>query len=497
MIGVVRRLLARLTPDGDVGERTVKSGIWVGAINVSDRVLQLLMVIVLARLLGPAAFGLMGVALLALSALQRFSQIGFEDALVQRIEDDVDHMLDTAWTIQVVRGLAIAAVAILAAPLLGTLFDEPAAVDLVRVVALAPAILAFRNPGMVYLRKDLAFHRQFVYTASGTLTRVTVSIGWALVSPTVWALVAGFIASNAVMLVVSYVIHDYRPRPGFDRGHASDLFGYGKWILGSGVVNFLYSEGDDAFVGVFLGVASLGLYQVAYRVSNAPATEVAQLVSRVMFPAYSKVQDDIERLRRGFLTTVQLTTFVSIPFGVGLIAVTPQFVAVFGEQWEPMVRPLQVLTLYGILRSCRSPTTPLFKSVGRPDLLAKLQTGKLLLLAACIYPAADQAGLTGVALVVVGTEVLALPAAHVLALRLTGARARSIISLLGFPVLGSAMMGATVVSLASALPTTNPLVELAVLVPTGVVVYVAAMLLVDRGSGYGVGGLLRRVVASM
>ncbi len=497
MTGPVGRLLARLTPSGNVGERTVKSGIWVGLINISDRLLQLVMVVVLARLLGPQAFGLMGVALLALSALQRFSQVGIEDALVQRAEENIDALLDTAWTIQVVRGLAVAAIAYLVAPGLGALFDEPAAVDLVRVVALAPAILAFRNPGMVYLRKDLEFHRQFVYTASGTLTRVTVSIGWALVSPTVWALVAGFIASNAVMLVASYVVHDYRPRPGFDRDHARDLFGYGKWILGSGVVDFLYSEGDDAFVGAFLGVASLGLYQVAYRLSNAPATEVAHLISRVMFPAYSKVQTDAERLRRGFLTTVQLTTFVSVPLGVGLIAVTPQFVAVLGPEWAPMVLPMQVLTLYGILRSCRSPTTPLFKSVGRPDLLAKLQFGKLLLLATFIYPAASWAGLTGVSLVVVGTELLALPVAHYLALGLTNGRARDILGLLAYPAAGSAVMAGVVLALASALPAMGPLLELAVLVPAGVVAYVATMAVVDRGSGYGVGVLLRRVARSV
>lgn len=497
MTGPGGRLLARLTPSGDVGERTVKSGIWVGLINVSDRVLQLVMVVVLARLLGPAAFGLMGVALLALSALQRFTQVGFEDALVQRAEANVDALLDTAWTIQIVRGLAVAAVAVLAAPLLGALFDEPAAVDLVRVVALAPAVLAFRNPGMVYLRKDLAFHRQFVYTASGTLTRVVVSIGWALVSPTVWALAAGFIASNVVMLVASYVVHDYRPRLGFDRDHARDLFGYGKWILGSEVVAFLYGEGDDAFVGAFLGVASLGIYQVAYRLSNAPATEVAHLISRVMFPAYSKVQGDPRRLRAGFLTTVQLTTFVSVPVGVGLIAVTPQFVAVLGAEWAPMVLPMQVLTLYGILRSCRSPTTPLFKSVGRPDLLAKLQFGKLVVLAALIYPAATWAGLTGVSLLVVGTEVLALPVAHFLSLRLTGARVRDLLGLLAYPAAGSGAMGIAVVALASALPPMGPLVELSVLVPTGVVVYVAVMALVDRGSNYGVGLLLRRVARSV
>jgi PST family polysaccharide transporter/lipopolysaccharide exporter len=311
-----------LRPRGNVGEQAVASGAWAMAINVSDRLLQLAMVLALAAMLSPAAFGLMGIALLSVTALRRFSRIGVDAALIQRSEVDVDHYLDTAWSMEVLRGGALTAIGILAAPVVGTVFEEPAAVDLVRAISLYPLLAGLQNPGIVYLKKDLEFHRQFVYRLTGRVVHVGVALGYALVWPSVWALAVGFLAGHVAKLIVSYLIHDYRPRPGFDLSAATQLLDYGKWILGSGVLMFLLSQGDDAFVGWFLGAPALGLYQLAYRIGVAPATEIVGTVSTVAFPAYSKVQDDTASLRQGFYDTVQLTTFVAVPMATGILVVS-------------------------------------------------------------------------------------------------------------------------------------------------------------------------------
>lgn len=487
-------LLTRLIPTGDVTERTVKSGVWLAGINVSNRVLQLLLLLVLAQLLGPTEFGLMGVALLVLSALKQFSQLGLDDALIQRREENVDGLLNTAWTIQMLRGVALAGLTYTLAPHAATVFGDPRVTPLVRFVALAPLLVGLRNPGTVYLRKDLAYHRQSVYTLSESLTRVVVSIGYALfVDASVWALAVGFVVATGVQTLVSYWVHAYRPWPGFDLTTARELLGFGKWLFLSGIVSFLFSEGDDVFVGWFLSVGALGLYQLAYRISNAPATEVAQLVSQVTFPAYAMLQDDTSRLRVGYYRALQSATLVSVPTGVGIIAVAPVFVAgALGPDWAEIVVPLQVLTVYGLVRSLRSPTTALFKSVGRPDLLTKLQLLKLAILAVCIVPAADAAGLVGVAVAVVAVELVAAPLAHLFALRIVEDGPRQVIRLLAFPFAGSLVMGVTVVALSEALML-PPLVELLVLVGVGIGVYPLAMLLLERRFEYGLTDLVRAV----
>ena len=237
------RLLKRaLSPSDDLTSRTIVGGLWTALTNVSDRALQILVLLVLARLLSPAEFGLFGIATLTFTALKRFSRLGFDTALIQRQQENVDAYLDTVFTLRFLRGVVVAGIAFLAAPLVAGFFSEPLATPIVRVVALGSVFRGLYNPGTIYFRKDLEFHKQFVYSFSSSLTQALVSIGYVLVSPTVWALVAGSVAGSFARLLASYVIHDYRPRPGFNRQRAEEMVDYGKWMYGSSVISYFYSE---------------------------------------------------------------------------------------------------------------------------------------------------------------------------------------------------------------------------------------------------------------
>jgi len=142
MLDKLKRLIKRLLPASDnVLEQAVKSGVWVGVMNVTERGLELLLLVIVASLLSPRAFGLMGIALLTLSSLKKFSELGIKSALIQAEEDNVDDELNTAWTIETARGTVIAAILFLGAPFIASLFNEPAATDLFRVIALSPFIV--------------------------------------------------------------------------------------------------------------------------------------------------------------------------------------------------------------------------------------------------------------------------------------------------------------------------------------------------------------------
>lgn len=179
-----------------------------------------------------------------------------------------------------------------------------------------------------------------MYVLSGRLAYVGIAVGYALVSPTVWALVFGHIAGRAVKVIASYLVHGYRPRPAFERAYAVEMLTYGKWIFGSSVLSFLTNEGDDVFVGWALGAASLGIYQMGHRISNAPATEITHTISRVVFPTYAKLQDDTDALHRGYLETLKLIALVAIPATVGIVFVIPLFTRAFlGSDWTSMILP--------------------------------------------------------------------------------------------------------------------------------------------------------------
>ena len=492
-----RRLRRLLSPGENIASRTVTGGLWVGLTNGGDRLLYLGMLVVLARLLSPADFGLFGIVLLALSALKRFSQLGISDALIQLPEDDVDDYLDTAFTLRLLRGVAIAAIAYVLAPFVAIAFSEPRATTLLRVVAAASVFQMLYNPGTIYFRKDLQFHKQFVYVLSGTLVRVLTSIGYALfVEATVWALIVGLVAGTFTQMFVSYAIHDYRPWFRFDVPKAREMVGYGKWILGSGIVSFLFSEGDDALVGVVLGSSALGLYQLSYRLSNAPATEITQTVSRVVMPAYSKIQDDIVAVRDGFYRALRLSTLVAFPVGVGIIVVAPPFVATFlGSQWLEMIVPMQVLTGFGLLRAARSPTSPLFKALGRPDYMTKILLIRLGVLAVLIYPLTTTYGLEGTAAAVLATGLVSMPLGAILAVRLLDDDLTSYATILSYPAVGSVVMGVAAWAVRRSVAATGlgSLVTFVATVLTGVLVYSLVMIALERQFQIGLSELLAQV----
>jgi PST family polysaccharide transporter/lipopolysaccharide exporter len=391
-------LLKGITPTGSMGSQVVKSLMWVFGQNAVGRVVTLSMLIILARLIGPAELGLVGIALLVMSGLQSFTNIGLNGALIYQKEENVDSYLDTVWILEIGRGLLIAAVMILSAPLVAMLFNEPRAEMMVQVLAIAPVLRSFRNPGIVYFDKHLDFHKDFLYKFVANAVRFVVSVGYALVEPTAWAYVVGFLAGSVTQFGLSYVIHDFRPWFRFDRDAAWELIDYGKWLTGVSILTFLTTEGDDAFVGWLLGPAALGLYQYAYRFSNAPATEFTQIISRVMFPAFSKMQDDTARLRSVFLTTFRMTAFVSFPACFGIAAVTPVFVRAFlGPDWTGMILAMQILAGYGLMRAVTKTFGPVWKAIGRPDYVTKLSALRVVLMAALIVPATQQFGIVGAA----------------------------------------------------------------------------------------------------
>jgi PST family polysaccharide transporter/lipopolysaccharide exporter len=490
----LKRVKKVMTPDGNVGDQAVKSGIWVGLINVSDRGFQLLKLVVLANLLSPKDFGLMGIALLALGVLKQFSQLGIDTALIQKSEENVDKFLNTAWTMKIARGLTLATIGYLVAPYIAQFFGEPRTTDLIRVICISPILLGLRNPGVMYLQKNLEFHRQFIYKLSGTLVDVTVAIGFALATGRVWALVFGKISGDIIRTSVSYLIHSYRPRLRFKESLGRELFGYGKWLMGSGAILFLIKQGDDAFVGWFLGASALGFYQVAYRLSNAPATEVSNVLQRVLLPTYSKIQDDTRKLRESYFKMVKLTSLVSIPMAVGILVITPVFVSAFlGSEWLPMVPAMQALALFGLIRSVGAIDGPLLMAIGRPDIATKMQFLHLIILAILIYPATAAIGILGTSVATTISILVPVTIKAYVTINFIEGSYRQYLRMILYPLAASGTMYSALLIVETLIDNVPPVSRFTLLLLSGVSIYAGLILVMDYQFGYRVLPIFREV----
>jgi PST family polysaccharide transporter/lipopolysaccharide exporter len=489
-------LRGHLLPGEGLAERAVKGGFWMTATNIFDRALQLVLLVILARLLSPTDFGLMGIALLTLNALRRLSRIGLQDALIYNIADNVDAYLNTAWTVEVVRGIGLASIAYLSAPFVAMFFGEPRALDVIRVIAVSPILNGFRNPAVVYFKKNLDFHKQFAYTMSGSVVNFVVATGVAVVYGSVWALVVGYVAADLVRLVVSYALDQFRPIPEFHRQNFVELFSFGKWITGTDALLFVANEGDDAVVGYVLTAASLGFYQVAYQIAKAPAAEVSSIVSSVTFPVYSKLQDDIDALREVFFKTVQVTTFVSFPISVGIIVTSSVFVRGFlGTQWLPIVPVMQLIGVYSLLISLGSTFGSVWKSLGRPDYVTKLVFARVVLMAALIFPATRQFGIVGAAAVVVGVYAFPMMPIDIhLVVRSVETTYVRFFREITYPLVAATVMGVAVHLVDRAGIVSAPIPEFFLLVLTGGLAYVIAVAVLETQLDWGIKRSFRTVL---
>ena len=461
--------------------RAVHGAAWVFGGKLAARLLTVIRLIVLARLLGPEDNGLFNIVMIAIATLDTFSQTGFDMALIQR-QEDTERFLDTAWTVKAVRGSFIAGMLYVVAPAVGWIFAEPRVVPLLRVMCLAVALDGLANVGVLYFRKDLQFHKQVVYDLVGATVALVVGVVLAYKLRTVWALVWAGLAGSAVQSAVSYVMHPFRPRLRFDRAQAAEMFSYGRWVLGASALILVLRNGDNAFVGKVLGAAALGIYQMAYRISNMAATEITYTVSAVAMPAYSQMQGDVPRLRRWYLKVLAGCMLLATPLAAGTAAAAPMLVSVvLGPKWLSTLVPIQILCIFGLLRAASATAGPLFYGSGHPHILTRATALEAVFMVSLIWPCTARWGVPGTAIAVTIAIFISLFSVSAKVAGLLQMKVRGLAACAVGSMLPGLAMFAVVGALARVLPT--GVIGLAVLVLAGVVSYAAFLALFLTPSG--------------
>ncbi len=462
-----------------LSQRVVKGGFWVFSLRLVHRLFSLARIVILARILAPHDFGLMGIAMLTMATLETFSQTGFQQALIQK-KDNVESYLNSAWTVSILRGIILFSILYCIAPIAANFFKVPEAKSIIQVIGFSVLFQAFTNIGVIYFQKELEFNKQFIYQLSGTLADFIVAVSAAFILKSVWALVFGILAGDFVRCIVSYIIHPYKPHLSSDLGKAKELFGFGKWILGSSIIMFLTTQGDDIFVGKLLGITMLGFYQMAYKLSNMPATEITHTISQVTFPAYSKLQDNIPKLREAYLKVLQITAFLSFPIAGLIFVLAPDFTKIFlGEKWMPMVPAMMVLALWGLIRSIGATKGPIYQAVGKPGIATKLQFVRLILLVIIIYPFTIKWGILGTSLTVLLSILPVEPISFYLAMKIIKCRVWEFGKLIALPTLGVTAMSTAILASKFFIFSITGMVSFFALIAIGVIAYITMAIIFD------------------
>ena len=330
-----------------------------------------------------------------LSVLQALSIPGLREALVQK-KGDVEEYLDTLWTITLTRSLIISGVLALGAPLVSNLFGSPDARLVLQVLAGAELIRGLTNSGILYFEKNLEFHKKTIIDVAPTVVEVAVAIAAAVIFRNVWALVLGLFAHNITLVAVSYWSHPYRPRLSWKKEQTKELFSFGRWVYFTRILTAIANQADSIMLARLLGPASLGFYQMAQRTSLVPLQELHRGVSTVAFPVYSKVQDDLVKLRQAFLSSAGAVASISLPMALAILFLAQDFVVLMlGDKWLPAVPAIQILAVAGALQSIAGTGSSLFMGSGKPWLSFHMTLLRVVVLLALVYPLTKWYGIAG------------------------------------------------------------------------------------------------------
>lgn len=350
-----------------------------------------------ARLLGPAEMGVMAAALLVVATLEGLTATGTETALVShpgRAEAD----LDAAFTVQLARGAAVAALMLLLAPVAGWFFAEPRATPMVRLLALIPLLRGMASPAVALVARRVAFRRIFWWGLPETLAGFGFAAALALAWRDAWGPVVAAVAAQAVATAASYALAPYRP------GLAVAGRGFRRMIHYGGVINrtrmlmFASLYLDNLLVGRLLGVRALGEYSLAFRIAELPVAAVTRSAAQVSLPVLSGLRRRRDLLAAQFLRSFRLVLGVNAACAIILVAAGDALVGtLLGERWLPIVPPMRILAVAMVLRSAVILCGELFYAIGRPGETLRINALRVGALAIALYPMLRAFGLEGVA----------------------------------------------------------------------------------------------------
>jgi PST family polysaccharide transporter len=348
-------------------EKAINSVMWSATQTWGVRVISFLVMIALARMVVPEAFGLVAYASVFIAFAQIFVDQGFSDAIVQFSQLSREH-LDTAFWISLLTGGILSIVSVFASDSIASLFREPQLAPIVRWLSPIFLLSALSSVQQAILRRKLAFKTLTVRSLAANLFSGIIAVIMAFKGYGVWSLVAKLLVSSIVNVVMLWQVSDWRPGFRLSIKRFRELFLFGINIAGGNFVDFLSVHSDDFLIGYFLGPVALGYYTLAYNLLIVTTDLLISVPNAVAFPVLSSIQANPASFKRAFDQVVRLQSIVAFPIFLGIAALSTELIIqLYGPQWIASIPVLQLLMLIGIVRSATYIYSSVFRAAGKPS----------------------------------------------------------------------------------------------------------------------------------
>ncbi|HEB0855328.1 colanic acid undecaprenyl disphosphate flippase WzxC [Citrobacter werkmanii] len=381
-------------------EKTLNGAKWSAIATVIIIGLGLIQMTVLARIIDSHQFGLLTVSLVIIALADTLSDFGIGNSIIQRKEIGYVELTTLYW-INVGLGIVVCVAMFLLSDTIASVLNTPDLAPLIKALSLAFVVIPHGQQFRALMQKELEFNKIGIIETSSVLAGFTVTVVSAHVWPLAMTAILGYLV-NCVLrtLLFGYLGRKiYRPGLHFSLASVSANLRFGAWLTADSIINYVNTNLSTLVLARTLGAGVAGGFNLAWNVAVVPPIKLNPIITRVLFPAFAKIQDDTEKLRVNFYKLLSVVGIINFPALLGLMVVSNNAVPlVFGEKWNSIVPVLQLLCIVGLLRSVGNPIGSLLMAKARVDISFKFNVFKTFLFIPAILVGGNIAGALGVTL---------------------------------------------------------------------------------------------------
>lgn len=475
--------------------KVVTGAKWALLSGLFTKLSQPLFTIVLARILTPEDFGLMAMAMVVITFIGLFQNLGLGQALIQHRQLSNSH-LSAVFLVSILVGTGWLVLLATGAPFVAEFYGKLQVTPVLQALGFLFPIAALGVVPAALLNRELAFRKLFWIELAPNLLPGATAIVLGMRGYGVWALVYGTLAGAVVRTLLLWTSVSWRPGRLSVRGEWAGMLGFGGWVSLESILGWAIAYADQTFASRFFSAVQVGYYRIGFALALLPASGISQMLAQVLFPAFSRLQDRPEEVRAGYERCLRLVAIVAVPLGGALVAFSDPLVPLLlGERWRGAVEVVQMLGAAGVLAALVSVGPPFYKAVGRADIMPRF----LALRAAVSIPVywfAAREGLTALVTAKLGLALCFAPINLTIAGRVFGVSWREMGASLAGPLFAAASGFAAAALLRGLLPDRGQVVPLACGIVAYGLAYAGVLLLTSPRSrseaGWLMGALLGR-----
>jgi O-antigen/teichoic acid export membrane protein len=386
--------------------KVVKGLSWNALNQLSKQILSIASTMILARVLLPDDFGIIGMVVVFTGFAELFLNFGFGMAIIQKKEVTQLELSSMFW-VNLFLGVLLSLIFFFSASFLASFYEKQIIEGITKLISINFFLRSFVVVQNSLFRRKLNFKILAIANVIGLLTSKIVIISLALCGFGVWSLAFESITLSLVLILILWIRSDWKPKFIFSLESLREVYGFSINVSLARVLQYWSKNVDNFIVGKVLGSISLGYYSRSYRIMLLPVNNISTMLANVMFPAFSRIQDDLERIRMIYLKLTKMITLISIPMMVIVFLGARELtLIIFGSAWLAIVPIIKIMSLMGAVQSVYMITDSVYKAINKTNILVRVSLTRLFLLCVTVYFGSTIYGIEGAAFAYFITEMI-------------------------------------------------------------------------------------------